>query len=202
MKELGYHLRSTREKLGISIDELSEATRIEVEYIDAIERGEFETLPGPVYIRSYLRTYSIYVNLDPRKVIKIYQEYQQSAEERLSRTARIQREQQQLFDQHPVLSRSKKQEFGRSSEKMITKSRSTDENPSITRKSKKKASKQKNSGFAKFYNGLLITGFLLLLVATGVVVYLRSASSEVAEISDKVKPLTAWKSNVMLGENL
>lgn len=198
MKELGYHLRSTREKLGISIEELSEATRIEVEYLDAIERGEFEALPGPVYIRSYLRTYSIYVNLDPRKVIKIYQENKQTTDERLSRTARLQRE-QQLTDQHPVLSRSKKQEFGRSSEKMVTKSRSAVENPSKTRKAKKKASKQKNSGFAKFYNGLLITGFLLLLVATGVVVYLRSTSSEVAEISDKVKPLTASESNVMLG---
>lgn len=198
MKELGYHLRSTREKLGISIEELSEATRIEVEYLDAIERGEFEALPGPVYIRSYLRTYSIYVNLDPRKVIKIYQENKQTTDESLSRTARIQRE-QQLTDQHPVLSRSKKQEFGRSSEKMVTKTRSAVENPSKTRKTKKKASKQKNSGFAKFYNGLLITGFLLLLVATGVVVYLRSTTSEVAEISDKVKPLTASESNVMLG---
>jgi transcriptional regulator with XRE-family HTH domain len=200
LKELGYHLRSTREKLGISIEELSEATRIEIEYLDAIERGEFEALPGPVYIRSYLRTYSIYVKLDPRKVIKIYQESKQATEEPLSRTARIQREQQQtLTGQNTVLSRSKKQEFGRSPEKLVTKPHSAVENVSKTRKAKKRASKQENSGFAKFYNGFLITGFLLLLVATGVVVYLRSTSAEVAEISDKVKPLTASESNVMLG---
>jgi hypothetical protein len=200
LKELGYHLRSKREQLGISIGELSEATRIEVEYLDAIEHGDFEALPGPVYIRSYLRTYSICVKLDPRKVIKIYQESKQAAGESLSRTARIQKEQElQRSDENPVLSRSKKQEFGRSSEKMVTMSRSAVKNQSQVRKPKKKANKKKVSGFAKFYNGLLITGFLLLLVAAGVVVYLRSTSSEVAEISDKVKPLTASESNVMLG---
>ncbi|MCH5586431.1 helix-turn-helix domain-containing protein [Shimazuella sp. AN120528] len=199
MKELGYHLRSTREQLGISIEELSEATRIEIKYLEAIERGDFEALPGPVYIRSYLRTYSIYINLDPRKVIKIYQESKQVAAEHLSRTARIQREQVlQRSDETSVLSRSKKQEFGRSSEKMVTMSRAV-KNQSQTNKSKKKAKKKKDSGFAKFYNGLLITGFLLLLVAAGIVVYLRSTSTEVAEISDKVKPLTASESNGMLG---
>lgn len=200
MKELGYHLRSTREKLGISLEELSAATRIEIEYLHAIERGDFEALPGPVYIRSYLRTYSIYVNLDPRKVIKIYQNSRQAEGEQLSRTARIQKEQQlQHSDQNQILSRSKKQEFERSSEKMVTMSRAAVKKQSQLPKHQKKEKKKQISGFAKFYNGLLITGFLLLLVAAGVVFYLRTTSSEVTEISDKVKTLTASESNVMLG---
>ncbi|WP_028775821.1 helix-turn-helix domain-containing protein [Shimazuella kribbensis] len=200
MEQLGYHLRSSREQLGISIEELSNATRIDLEYLKAMEQGDFDSLPGPVYIRSYLRTYSIYVNLDPRKMIKMYQMKKEASGEQLSRTTRVQREMElQRSDENTSLSRSKKQEFGRSSEKMVTMSRAAAKNQTKTKKTKTKKNKKKVSGFAKFYNGLLIAGFLLLLVGTGIVLYLRLSTTEVAEISDKVIPLTAFASNVMLG---
>jgi hypothetical protein len=200
LEELGYHLRSSREQLGISIEELSNATRIDLEYIKAMERGDFDKLPGPVYIRSYLRTYSIYVNLDPRKIMKMYQMKKDANGERLSRTSRVQKEMElQRSDENTSLSRSKKKEFGRSSEKMVTMSRAAVNKQTKTKKSKANKNKKKISGFAKFYNGLLIAGFLLLLVGTGIVLYLRLSTSEVAEISDKVVPLTAFASNVMLG---
>ncbi|MXQ52288.1 helix-turn-helix domain-containing protein [Shimazuella alba] len=196
MEDLGYHLRSAREQLGISIEELSETTKIDLEYLMAMERGDFDALPGPVYVRSYLRTYSIYVNLDPRQINKIYQEKKQASTETLSRTTRVQRQlEHQNSGSTATLSRSQKQDLGRSSEKMVTMSRSAVKNQT---KKKKTSKKKKDSGFAKFYNGMLIVGFLLLLVASGVIIYLRSTTSEVAEISDKVKPLTVSETNVML----
>ncbi len=176
MKELGSRLRLAREELGISIEELASATRIEPKYLFAMERGNFEVFPGPTYIRSYLRTYAIYVNLDPRQVIQFYQKQNQAQTqavgETLSRTARMQKvtAQQQQEKELSSISRTQKQDFSRTSGKMVTMSRTAVKRPT-------KSKRKKISGFARFYNGLLIVGFLLLLVAAGVVIYLRASSS-------------------------
>jgi cytoskeletal protein RodZ len=164
LKELGNRLLLVREKLGISIEELANATRIEQKYLLAMERGDFDLLPGPIYIRSYLRTYAIYVELDPRQIVRLYQEREQVISESLSRTTRVQRE-----IESPLPNRKQKQDFSRSSGKMVTMSRTTVRNPSKL--------KEKKSGFAKFYTGFLITGFLLLLIVAGVVFYLRSTTT-------------------------
>jgi transcriptional regulator with XRE-family HTH domain len=192
LEELGYYLRSSREELGISLEELSAATRIEIHYLQAMERGDFASLPGPVYIRSYLRSYSIYVNLDPREVIRAYQQAKQQSTETqtLSRTARVQRQmelQQSRKNAVATVSRSKKQEFNQDTDKRITRSQ------------KAVRAKSKTFGFADLYNIMLITGFVLLLIGTGIVLYLRWSTDEVANASDKVVLLTASKSNVMLG---
>jgi cytoskeletal protein RodZ len=192
LEGLGYYLRSSREELGISIEELSAATRIDIQYLQAMERGDFAALPGPVYIRSYLRTYSIYVNLDPREVIKVYQQKKQQSgtTQTLSRTARVQKQmelEQSKKNAVATVSRSKKQEFNQDTEKRITRSQ------------KAVKAKSKSFGFADLYNMMLITGFVLLLLGTGVVLYLRWSTDEVANGSDKVPPLTASESSVMLG---
>jgi cytoskeletal protein RodZ len=188
LKELGNRLLLVREKLGISIEELANATRIEQKYLLAIERGDFDLLPGPIYIRSYLRTYAIYVELDPKQIVRLYQEQEQVISESLSRTTRVQREMESTLP-----NRKQKQDFSRSSGKMVTMSRTAVRNPSKL--------KEKKSGFAKFYTGFLITGFLLLLIVAGVVFYLRSTTTKVAEPSDKVFTLTATVTHVMLRTN-
>lgn len=195
MKELGNRLRLAREQLGISIEELSSATRIEPKYLFALERGNFDALPGATYIRSYLRTYAIYVNLDPRQVISFYQKQQTLSQAPLSRTTRVQRVMEEQENVNSSIPRNQKQEFSRTSGKMVTMSRTE-----IKQKTKPK--RKKDSGFARFYNGLLIVGFLLLVVAAGIVIYLRVSSKEVAELSDKGVPLTATVTHAMLEPNL
>lgn len=170
MKNLGRSLRLAREDLGISIEELAEVTRIDPKYLLAMERGDFDLLPGPVYIRSYLRTYAIYVDLDPRQIIRLYQERKQAESESLSRTTRVQREMKLQGKEISQPHRKQKQDFSHTSEKMVTRSRAAVKRPS-------KSKKKNVSGFAKFYNGLLIIGFLLLLVAASVVLYLRITTS-------------------------
>lgn len=167
MKELGKRLRLAREQLGVSVEELAEATRIEPKYLLAMELGEFDKLPGPIYIRSYLRTYAIYLNLDPRGIVKLYQDQKQVVSEPLSRTTRIQREKKLQETEY----RNQKQDFSRSSEKMVTMSRTA-----VRKQSRQKSHRKKSSNFSRVYNGLLIAGFLLLLVAAGVVIYLQSIS--------------------------
>lgn len=67
--ELGLQLRKARESLGISLEELEAHTRIQKQYLAAIEKGQYHLLPGAVYVRSYVRTYALAVGLDPRQAL-------------------------------------------------------------------------------------------------------------------------------------
>ena len=50
----------------IDITEVEKATKIRAKYLRAMENEEWELLPGPVYVKSFLRTYSDYLGLDSR----------------------------------------------------------------------------------------------------------------------------------------
>lgn len=61
---LGTHLRRKREESGISIQELSEKTRIRSYYLESIEKGEYHRLPCLPYSRGFVRAYAAYVGVD------------------------------------------------------------------------------------------------------------------------------------------
>lgn len=50
----------------IDITEVEVATKIRAKYLRALENEEWDLLPGPVYIKSFLRTYGDYLGLDTR----------------------------------------------------------------------------------------------------------------------------------------
>ncbi len=50
----------------IDITEVETATKIRAKYLRALENEEWDALPGPVYIKSFLRTYGAYLGLDTR----------------------------------------------------------------------------------------------------------------------------------------
>lgn len=52
--------------------EAARDTHLRVEQLEALEAEEFDRLPGDVYVRGSLRTYSRYLGLDPEKVVRIY----------------------------------------------------------------------------------------------------------------------------------
>ncbi|SFX34389.1 Helix-turn-helix domain-containing protein [Thermoactinomyces sp. DSM 45891] len=78
---VGQQLRSTRESLGISLEELEAHTKIQKQYLSAIENGQFHLLPGSIYVRSYIRTYALSVGLDPHKVLHQVRHTQSAAKE-------------------------------------------------------------------------------------------------------------------------
>ena len=51
-------LVTMRRKKGVSLQEISQATKIGVNYLRAIENGEFAKLPGGIYSTSYIRQYA------------------------------------------------------------------------------------------------------------------------------------------------
>jgi cytoskeletal protein RodZ len=57
-------LRQAREEKSISIEEIANQTLIRLAFLYALEKGEFEELPEPVYVQGFIRRYADAVNLD------------------------------------------------------------------------------------------------------------------------------------------
>jgi len=67
-------LKNTRNSKKISLKEISEYTKINVKYLDALENGEFTVLPN-VYTRLFLRSYCNYLGIEHRTVLDEYEIY-------------------------------------------------------------------------------------------------------------------------------
>ncbi len=72
MFEIGYSLRSARERQGLDLPEVELATKIRAKYIRAIEEDDFDSLPGDAYTRGFLRTYAEYLGLDGQTYVDEY----------------------------------------------------------------------------------------------------------------------------------
>ena len=64
MDDVGGRLREAREKLGLTLEEVERTTRIRVHHLEAIERGELDSLPSPVQARGFLRNYAEFLGLE------------------------------------------------------------------------------------------------------------------------------------------
>jgi cytoskeleton protein RodZ len=70
---VGAYLSQARKRKDISLADVSKVTRIAVQYLDALERDEFQTLPASIFVRGFLRTYALHIGLDPKEVLRIYE---------------------------------------------------------------------------------------------------------------------------------
>jgi cytoskeleton protein RodZ len=64
-KELGERLRSYRSDSGMEIAELALRTRITARHITALEEGQFHILPGPVFVKGFIRSICQELGRDP-----------------------------------------------------------------------------------------------------------------------------------------
>lgn len=65
MSDFGGKLRLARERRGISIQQVSAATKISIEALEALERNDLSRLPGGIFSRSFVRSYAVEVGLKP-----------------------------------------------------------------------------------------------------------------------------------------
>jgi hypothetical protein len=68
----GRALRSARLNLGIELDEIAAATKIDERYLRLIEANQFSELPAPVYLRGFLREFARALRLEPGLVVDSY----------------------------------------------------------------------------------------------------------------------------------
>jgi cytoskeleton protein RodZ len=69
MAAFGENLQREREMRGVTLEEISAATKISVRFLKAIEEENFGGLPGGVFTRSFIRTYARYLGLDEERVM-------------------------------------------------------------------------------------------------------------------------------------
>src|ERR1700754_2925103 len=74
MPEIGETLRETRMRRRIDMTEVEAATKIRAKYLRALENEEWDLLPGPTFVKTFLRTYAEYLDLDPRLLIEEYRQ--------------------------------------------------------------------------------------------------------------------------------
>ena len=65
-------LASRRQEKAISLEEISESTKIGMRSLQAIEAGEFQKLPGGVYSTSYIRQYARAIDYDESALLSYY----------------------------------------------------------------------------------------------------------------------------------
>src|SRR3954447_8370540 len=68
--EIGETLRETRMRRRIDMTEVEAATKIRAKYLRALENEEWVLLPGPTYVKTFLRTYAEDLGLDPRLLVE------------------------------------------------------------------------------------------------------------------------------------
>lgn len=101
MSELGSKLRDARIERGYTLNILQQKTKIQKKYLQAIEDGQFDVLPGQYYIRAFVKQYADIVGLNGNQLLEDYEaeimspvEEQESAIEDVAIPSRLERHQQ------------------------------------------------------------------------------------------------------------
>jgi cytoskeletal protein RodZ len=69
MGDFGGTLRSARERKGISLRHIANATKISMGALESLEKNDFKRLPGGIFSRSFVRAYAEEVGLDPDQTV-------------------------------------------------------------------------------------------------------------------------------------
>ena len=72
MKKTGTILKEAREKKGISIYEVSTATKINTKNLMAMEEGAIERLPPKTFLRGFVASYATYLQIDTNEILKVF----------------------------------------------------------------------------------------------------------------------------------
>lgn len=72
MESFGDRLRQAREKLGLSVDQVSRDTHIAKRHVEGLEREDFSGFPGETYTIGFLRNYAAFVGLDADEMVVMY----------------------------------------------------------------------------------------------------------------------------------
>jgi len=74
-----WSVASIRNTKGISLEEISENTKIKVSTLKALEQGNFEDLPGGIYTISYIRQYAQAIGADECSLVEFYKTHQHTS---------------------------------------------------------------------------------------------------------------------------
>jgi cytoskeleton protein RodZ len=74
MKITGQILKENRERRGVTLSEVSLSTKITIKTLIAIEEGNPLNLPPKTFLRGFVRSYAIFLGLDPDEILRTFHE--------------------------------------------------------------------------------------------------------------------------------
>ena len=96
MSSIGHLLQEARNKKAISLEEVHFRTKIHPRVLQLLEADKFEKLPSPVFVKSFLKSYAEFLEINPQDIVNAYEKegapepsqtlYIRSAAEREKRT--------------------------------------------------------------------------------------------------------------------
>jgi|GEM_PF-5374901 len=72
IQEISGMLSKKRQSRNLSFEEVSHVLKIRVPILKALEEGQWDQVPGGVYLENFIRKYAAYLGLDPKKTVEPY----------------------------------------------------------------------------------------------------------------------------------
>lgn len=69
MSSVAEQLRAAREAQNLTVYQVAEFTKIKTDHVRALEEGNYDMFPAPVYIRGFIRTYAAMLKLDVAQIM-------------------------------------------------------------------------------------------------------------------------------------
>ena len=69
MSSVAEQLRTAREAQNLTVYQVADITNIRTEHVRALEEGNYDMFPAPVYIRGFIRTYAALLKLDSSQIM-------------------------------------------------------------------------------------------------------------------------------------
>src|SRR3954471_17432291 len=66
----GAMLAAAREELNLSVSDVARHLKLSPAQVEALEAGAYERLPGPVFVRGFLRNYAKLLGIDPQPLLR------------------------------------------------------------------------------------------------------------------------------------
>lgn len=73
MEPVGVQLKAAREKKNVPLEQIAQATRINLTYLRNLEEGQYVNMPGGIYNRAFLRSYCEHLGLDAKEYLERYE---------------------------------------------------------------------------------------------------------------------------------
>lgn len=77
---LGEMLQQTREEANFSLKEIAKKTKIQVKYLESLEKGRYDQLPADVYVKGFLKEYLRLLGFNYKDALRLYRKERQLAE--------------------------------------------------------------------------------------------------------------------------
>ncbi|NIM03731.1 DUF4115 domain-containing protein [bacterium] len=82
-ENIGKILQEARRCKEISLQQVSQETKISREYLEALEKEEYDVFPAKVYVVSFIRSYARYLGLDAEAIVHAYKKEHSGRKDRM-----------------------------------------------------------------------------------------------------------------------